>query len=223
MAMISWDPARAPVRRIVWDWNGTLFDDAWLCRDVMNEMLVARGLPSLSWERYQREFDFPVIEYYRRLGYDFEKEPFDVVGTEFIRAYEQRRLKCALHEGALQALQLFQEKGLTQTVLSAYEHSTLESLLNHFGIRAYFEQVSGNADHYAQGKVENGLAWMQASGAMPSEVLLIGDTRHDAEVAAAMGVQCVLIEGGNQDRERLAACGVPLYPSLRAFVDMLER
>jgi phosphoglycolate phosphatase len=219
--MITVENLAAPVRRIIWDWNGTLFNDAWLCMDVMNGLLAARGLPLLTLDRYQRVFDFPVIDYYRRLGYDFEREPFEVVGTEFIREYERRRLECELHDGAWQALQRFQTEGLAQTVLSAYEHSTLESLLNHFGIRSFFAQVTGNADHYATGKLDNGLAWMRASGAAPGEVLLIGDTRHDAEVAKAMGVQCVLMEGGNQDRERLAACGVPLYPSLRAFVDAL--
>ena len=29
---------------IIWDWNGTLLDDAWLCVDVMNGMLGERGL-----------------------------------------------------------------------------------------------------------------------------------------------------------------------------------
>ena len=30
---------------IIWDWNGTLLDDAWLCVDVMNGMLKEHGLP----------------------------------------------------------------------------------------------------------------------------------------------------------------------------------
>lgn len=33
---------------VIWDFNGTLFDDAWLCIDVMNEMLNRRGLKTLS-------------------------------------------------------------------------------------------------------------------------------------------------------------------------------
>jgi len=53
----------------------------------------------------------------------------------------------------------------------------------------------------------------------PEEILLIGDTRHDAEVASAMGAQCVLLAGGNQHVERLQSCGVPLFQSLRDLVD----
>ena len=30
---------------VIWDWNGTLLDDAWLCVDVMNGVLRAHDLP----------------------------------------------------------------------------------------------------------------------------------------------------------------------------------
>ena len=36
-----------------------------------------------------------------------------------------------------------------------------------------------------------------------SEVLMIGDSLHDLEVANAMGVECVLVARGHQDRETL--------------------
>ena len=45
---------------MIWDWNGTLLDDAWLCREIMNGQLRKRGLPVLSVERYEAIFDFPV-------------------------------------------------------------------------------------------------------------------------------------------------------------------
>ncbi|NCY21717.1 HAD family hydrolase, partial [bacterium] len=32
-------------RHLIWDWNGTLLDDAWLCREIMNGQLRRRGLP----------------------------------------------------------------------------------------------------------------------------------------------------------------------------------
>ena len=33
---------------ILWDWNGTLLDDAWLCVEVMNSMLAERDLPQIG-------------------------------------------------------------------------------------------------------------------------------------------------------------------------------
>ena len=54
---------------VVWDWNGTMFDDVALCIQVMNGMLEKRGLPRLAGpEQYRQVFTFPVEEYYKALG-----------------------------------------------------------------------------------------------------------------------------------------------------------
>jgi len=223
MRLINGMGIDADIMHVIWDWNGTLFNDAWLCMDAMNTLLEERGLPLLTLERYQRAFDFPVIRYYERLGFDFSKESFEQLGTLFIERYERRRLECDLHEGALESLQILKGHQVRQSVLSAYKIDTLESLLQHFRIRDYFGDVVGHTDHYAHGKLEQGVAWMRASGCDPARTLMIGDTAHDDEVAKAMGVHCVLLAGGNQDPERLVACGSPFFDSLRAFMAQWPR
>ena len=77
-------------KHIIWDWNGTLLDDAWLCVDIMDSMLKERSLGTLTLDRYQRLFEFPVIDYYRKLGFDFTKESFEKTGTEFINTIEDK-------------------------------------------------------------------------------------------------------------------------------------
>ena len=67
------------IKHVIWDWNGTLLDDAWLCVDVMNGMLSKRGLPLITLEIYRNIFDFPVRDYYLKLGYDFDNESFEMV------------------------------------------------------------------------------------------------------------------------------------------------
>ena len=55
-----------------------------------------------------------------------------------------------------------------------------------------------------------GLTVLRASQQrLPGEsTIYIGDTAHDAEAAAAMGVDCVLAAHGHQHRERLQGLGV---------------
>ena len=55
---------------VIWDWNGTLLDDAQTCVDTMNAMLSRRGLPLLTMARYREIFTFPVENYYRAAGFD---------------------------------------------------------------------------------------------------------------------------------------------------------
>jgi phosphoglycolate phosphatase len=206
-------------RHIIWDWNGTLLNDAWLCVEVMNGMLAERGLPMLTAARYQQVFDFPVKEYYRRLGYDFSRESFEVLGTLFMEGYERRRTECQLQEGARELIAQLHAEGITQSILSAYRHDSLEGAVRHYGLEPYFEQVLGIDDHYADGKTAQGLRLIGSLGLERGTIVFVGDTTHDYEVACAMGVDCTLIEAGNHAREKLAACGVPVFGSLRELLE----
>jgi phosphoglycolate phosphatase len=204
-------------RHLIWDWNGTLLDDAWLCREIMNQQLNRRGLPVLSAERYEEIFDFPVEKYYRAVGFDWSRETFQEAGTEFIQKYEQRKQECGLQPGGKVLLADLAAGGWSQAVLSAYSHHTLEEFLGHFGVRQHFRSVAGSRDHYAVGKVGHGLKMLEELHVSPRETLLIGDTTHDAEVARAMGVDCVLVPCGHNSRIRLAGCGVPVVENLGAL------
>ena len=201
-------------RHVIWDWNGTLLDDAWLCREIMNGQLRQRGLPTMSEERYEAVFDFPVESYYRRVGFSWEKETFEQAGTEFILEYEKRKKECRLQIGASDVLRQVAATGVSQAVLSAYSHQALEGFLVHFGVREHFLSVAGSEDHYAEGKVVQGLRMLEALHVAPEETVLVGDTTHDAEVAKAMGVACILIPCGHNSRDRLMRCGVEVIAGL---------
>ena len=203
---------------IIWDWNGTLLDDAWLSVEVMNGMLYKRGLPCLTPARYQDLFDFPVIDYYRRLGFDFTKDPFDEVGTEFIVGYELRRNECRLQSGTEEVLQRIHKAGVEQSMLSAQKQATLDEVVTGFGIAHYFFRRRGIDDHFAAGKKEQGLWLMQELDSDPSKVLLVGDTTHDFDVAKAMGADCLLVASGHHSRKKLESCGVPVHESLSALI-----
>ena len=203
---------------VIWDWNGTLLDDAWLCVEIMNGMLVRRGLPGLTPAAYEAHFDFPVLDYYRRLGFDFEREAFDQVGLEFVEAYERRKDECRLRAGAAAALAEIKRTGIRQSVLSACRHERLLDAIGRFGLAGIFHDVSGHVDDYAAGKVEKGRQLAGTLGCPMSRVLLVGDTVHDFHVAQAMGAACRLMPCGHNSRQRLVASGARI---ISAITDVL--
>ncbi|MCJ7554278.1 MAG: HAD family hydrolase, partial [Ignavibacteriaceae bacterium] len=75
-------------RHIIWDWNGTLFNDVVLCKDIMNNILKRFDLPLLSLEKYREVFTFPVEDYYKKAGLDFNITPFEILGKDFMDEYE---------------------------------------------------------------------------------------------------------------------------------------
>jgi phosphoglycolate phosphatase len=208
-------------RHVIWDWNGTLFDDAWLCRGIINGLLRRRGLPELTAARYAEIFDFPVRDYYARAGFDFSKESFEALGAEFMADYERRRCECRLRPDAMDALRRLAESGLEQSVLSAYRHDTLETLLEHHGVRPFLTHVIGASNIYAAGKEEEARRLLAALDAEPDAVVLIGDTVHDFDVARSIGVHCRLLFSGHQSRQRLARCGPTVYDSLADLLPSL--
>jgi phosphoglycolate phosphatase len=206
---------------IIWDWNGTLFDDAWLCVDIMNGMLQERNLPLLSSEQYAQIFDFPVRDYYARLGFDEQTDPFEKLSDIFIGEYLKRKYECRLRDGAEEIIQKLYRDGRQQLVLSAAKHDHLTRILEYFQLIDYFEDIRGIDNHHADGKLENALRMMQHRQLLPELTLLVGDTLHDWEVAKAIGVDCVLISGGHQSPERLRAAGVNVVKHLSEVQKLL--
>jgi phosphoglycolate phosphatase len=148
------------------------------------------------------------------VGFRWDQETFTEAGTEFIGEYEKRKRECRLQIGAKDLLEKIERAGLSQAVLSAYSHNSLEEFLKHFGVRGYFRTIAGSRDHYAAGKVEHGLKMLQELHVPAKEAVLVGDTTHDAEVAKAMGVACILIPCGHNSRDRLVRCGVKVVEGL---------
>jgi phosphoglycolate phosphatase len=63
--------------------------------------------------------------------------------------------------------------------------------------------VIGLDNIYAGSKTHLGLTLVEQLNLPKDEILFIGDTLHDAEVAEAMGVNCILIASGHQVKEIL--------------------
>jgi phosphoglycolate phosphatase len=208
-------------RYVVWDWNGTLLDDMWLCLSVMNRMLRKRGMPAVSAEQYRASFTFPVRDYYVFLGYDFTRESFEDLSVEFIAGYEAGKRECALQPQVQSTLKRIADSGRRQSLLSASAQTSLEEAIGHFQLAPYFERVMGLDNIYAHSKVEQGKQLVASLPFAPQEVLLVGDTLHDLEVAQAMGVSCVLVAHGHQSRTRLQKSGVPVIDSLKELVEFL--
>ncbi|HET6556525.1 MAG TPA: HAD family hydrolase [Prolixibacteraceae bacterium] len=203
------------IRGILWDWNGTLLNDTELSVQTMNQMLQKRNLPPLSLDGYKNVFSFPVKDYYQKIGFDFISEPFEVPALEYIDMYNCQVQHCGLHAHAVTVLKHFQKQGIRQFILSAMEQQTLNQCLEQQEIIQYFEHVSGLDNHYATSKLLNGQELISTLNMDVNELILIGDTVHDYEVASHLGCKCVLIANGHQARHILESTGVPVIDRVK--------
>ena len=89
-------------------------------------------------------------------------------------------------------------------------------------LRKYFDNIIGLDNIYAGSKTHLGLMLIEQLNLPGNEVLFIGDTLHDAEVAKAMGVDCVLISNGHQVKETLMVNYNLVFEDLKILKDYLK-
>jgi phosphoglycolate phosphatase len=209
---------------IIWDWNGTLFNDVELCAGIMNILLTQESLPNISIQKYKEIFTFPVIEYYKIAGHTFEKTSFEVLGKQFMDEYEERKVKCDLYKGVKELLSELQKRNIQQHLLSAYEQKSLSRILKHFSITKYFRNIVGLDNIYAGGKIHlaKKLEVMIKANGSSGNILLIGDTIHDYEVAREINSDCILLSHGHQDEERLLKLGIPVLKNFEELGIILK-
>ena len=165
-------------------------------------------------------FDFPVVEYYRRIGFDLEKHPFEILSEEFISGYISSRKSLPLQAGALKALQFFKDRNIQQCVLSATQADALKETLQEYELTHFFKTILGLDHHYADGKVHLGETWLELNKIDKEHVLFVGDTLHDREVAHKMGVHYLLISNGHHSEDRLAHASSRVLSNLQQLVEL---
>lgn len=205
---------------IVWDFNGTILDDVGIDIKCVNALLSRRSLPTIdSEEQYRQVFRFPVIEYYRDLGFDLDGEGYDKIAHEWVREYRAIEHTAPVRAGAVDIIDYFRNRGVTQIILSASEQNMLNSQLCDLGIYEKFDEVLGTGDIYAGGKSHIAVEWAKGKDI---SALMIGDSTHDFDTARAAGFDCALVCGGHESKERLKSTGCPVFDDFSALFEALK-
>jgi phosphoglycolate phosphatase-like HAD superfamily hydrolase len=208
-------------RHIVWDWNGTLFDDVDAVLRATNESLAVLGLGPFTLEAYRALFRMPVPAFYERvLGYLPEGHEWELIDTTYHRAYHRYRDACQLSVGVLELLRSWQDGGGTQSLLSMYAHTDLVPLIDRLGLRGHFLRVDGRDGPSTDVKHRYLVRHLTMLDVPPETVTVIGDSADDAAAAFAAGARAVLYTGGFHDRASLVATGAPVVDDLAAAVEL---
>ncbi len=205
------------MKYIFWDFNGTVLDDVELCHAILSEMLIEEERPPVTLEDYLHIFTFPVRAYYE-IVYDLEKTPFDVLAHRFIDRYQPRSLDCKLHDGVIETIMACERLGYTNVLLSASEVKNLAIQLEHFNIAHLFTHILGTQNIYATSKVQVALAFIKEHNIDPNDILMVGDTLHDAEVAERLGCDIILFTKGHQHPSRLQK-----YKNINQISEILDK
>jgi len=194
---------------VIWDFNGTILDDVETVISANNAMLSRRNMPLIKdREQYLTLIDVPMLDFYRSLGFDLEKEVFEEIAVEWGDDYRRAAKYAHLYPDVKDTLKRFKNAGLKQVIISASEKNLLKDQLSALGIADYFEEVLGLDDFHTIDKTEIAKEWRKCN---PDAVaILIGDTENDVNIAKHMSCDCILKEGGHRNRASLSRHNLPI-------------
>ena len=195
---------------VVWDWNGTLWDDLPQVHLAVNAALREVGAPKLGLPEYIRLFTRPLPVFYRRvLGRDITDSEWERINHRFETSYVAGLHLARLAREAPRALETVAGSGATQSILSLYPHEPLNALVHRLGIAHYFTRIDGLKGLSGGSKVGLFGSHLKAAarGIPPHRVVMVGDTDDDLAAATEAGSTCILI---NHHGEQALGAGTDL-------------
>ena len=198
-------------------------NDVDFTHSCLNWMLETHGYPQrYDLAAYRELFGFPIEDYYRCAGFDFARHPYPELAARFMEHYNAGVPGCAVTAHAVDTLQTLARMGWQQAVLSASRRDYLIEQVSARGLQGFFTELLGLADIYGVSKVQLGTDYLRRTGIDPAACVMVGDTDHDAAVAAAIGATCVLYTGGHQSRARLEKASPYVIDDLAQLPALLE-
>lgn len=212
----------AEIDHVIWDWNGTLLDDAEITARTSIEWLEKAGRPGVSLEdiREHSSRDFTIL-LTPLLGRRPDEQEIREFIAHYVTVYEPVKHQLPLAADALAALGLVEQTGRSQSILSMAPHEDVNELAAHHGISTFFVRIDGDRTAESHSKLINLRKHIDELGCAPSRIALIGDALDDFEVASAVGARPIMVETGMYSRRRLGKTGAPVASTLLEAISHL--
>jgi phosphoglycolate phosphatase-like HAD superfamily hydrolase len=179
--------------------------------------MAALGLPGVTGEQIRREFRRPFSAFYGGLfGRPVTDVEFAFIRRRYEAEYDAEVFGVDLQPDAGWALDLVAAHPASQSLLSMAHDDQLQALVDHHGIRSWFQCIEGSATGESDGtKAERLVRHLSSLEVDPRTTVVIGDTVDDHEAAVRAGASSVLVTIGTTGRAQLEATGAPVVDTLR--------
>ncbi len=211
------------MKLIAWDFDGTLVDSRPLIEAGMAHALDALGQPRLVMAEWLKYVGLPV-----EAGIRNTFGPLGLDGDTVLKAY--RSFGHAEHEHMMQPfkgipelLGELRDRGQRMAVVTSKRRLPLLRQMAQWNWEPLFDPII-TPDEVTHGKPHpESLELLQTlTGLAAEDILMVGDTPFDLNMALAAGVPSLAVGHGFYDQEALAACGPRAYaPDTAAMRDIL--
>lgn len=206
---------------IIWDFNGTLIDDIDAALASVNDMLIRRNLPEITYEQYASYVDTPIIKFYEHIFDDLYSMDFNEIAVEFNEGYEKHLPQKPVMKNAEEVLKYFCTLDKLQTVISATHIDKVNRRLSEFGLTDYFDKILAHNNLIAEDKTHLAVKYFGDKGIKPEDAIVVGDCVADWQMAKALGCDCALTTQGHQSRKEFAETDAFVIDSLLELKNLI--
>lgn len=196
---------------LVFDWNGTLLDDASALLETTNAILNRFGHAAIDMNTFREHCDVPLSLLYCSLGMSTDEvAAIDQDGSAiFHDTYEPLASKAELRAGARSMLELARQQAASSIIVSNHIVDPLRSQLRRLEIDGYIDDViafeSRATQYQSMSKGERLRLYMQKNNIEPASTFIIGDMPVEIDIARNLGLTSISITGGFVSEWRLRA------------------
>lgn len=199
------------IRLVAFDWNGTILSDTIACMVADDAALVCLGYKPIGLKKFQETFEIPLLKFYEKVGVDTNvpKDKYKESETIFHKVYEERAAKSRTRAGVRDLLEWLKEHKVKCIIFSNHLPESIQRHLKRLKIAHYFETIIANThEHevlFKRAKGEKLKAYLSEKGVNPKQVLIVGDTTEEIEIARELGGISVALTDGYNSTPRLKA------------------
>ena len=191
---------------IVFDWDGTLCDSAAQIVAAVQSAARHMGLPVPTDEAAADIIGLGLVQAMARLYPDVPAARRAALVSAYSTHYVAGEVDTpALFPGALETLHALRDRGRELAVATGKSRRGLDRILGKLGMTGFFHATRCADETRSKPHPQMLREIIAERGADPGDVVMVGDTEYDLEMASNAGVASIGVSYGVHSVERLAA------------------
>ncbi|MDD2700578.1 MAG: HAD-IA family hydrolase [Sideroxydans sp.] len=188
---------------IVFDWDGTVMDSTAMIATSIQSACRDLELPVPSDEDARHVIGMGLVEALRHAVPSAPEEMYEPLADRYRHYFLAQDQAIPLFSGARETIEELHEAGHVLAVATGKSRKGLDRVLDSSGLRPYFLATRTADQTFSKPHPAMLLELMDELGMQPEQVLMIGDTTHDLQMAINAGVDAVGMTYGAHPEEQL--------------------
>lgn len=204
-------------KMVVFDWDGTLLDSTGAITRAIRQACVDAGLADPGAEIASYVIGLGLADALRHAAPGASDDQIRKLVESYRTHYLSNDHELSLFEGVVPLLQALNDRGVICTVATGKSRQGLNRAMAHSDTGRFFMGSRCADECHSKPHPQMLLELMDEFGLEPSEVVMVGDTTHDLNMAQAAGVRAIAVETGAHPPRLLAQ-----VPHFKSFLSVNE-